>query len=236
MSLSEKYEQSVQMDREKKEADRLASEKEAFFRNHRFMEGRCNLRRIELTDAQKALIKEAVELLKDVRWNRIKDYFNEDDAMEKVLGRELITRLEGDEKPHYVQMKWKDKTICCGAVAPAVIRTEGRFLRLNRRRAKKAIPELVRTVNVQRTELKTLYEEDQEYVLLHYDAGRRTEGCDYVLFKDGHLFPAEESHNAVIDDFFIYRSRGSADRKPLEDWLIENIKRIKGEPAEQPAK
>lgn len=245
MSLSEKYEESVRKDQAEKKKQELAEEKRQFLKAHGFKEGMYELHRIERSEDQTALIDQAIGKIGGDRWQKAKLSFEKKDVMKKKVSREWICWLKGDKEPHYIKYEWKrDKdsgdsdgaeTVFCGEISPATIVLGGKLFSGRRRTARKKLRKLAEATTEKRTMPGGFLSGAQEYVLLeYYPRGWNPHGsglCSFVLFKDGYLFQGEGRRSVNIDGRYIYAGEGSENRQPLDDWLIENVKRINGEPA-----
>ena len=185
MTLKEKYHESKQLDEEARKEQNTANEKKVFFEGHGIAEGKYALEQVQLSEDQKKLFKEATDLIHE--WTTAKLSFTKDDVKKLHVSKACFAWLQDDKEPHYIKYKWKDGTIGCAEIMPAMAVAEGRRLSKKRRAARKAIRNLAEETTKKRTGLQKYIHEPQKYVLLKHYSDKdlnRTSGTTFILFKD----------------------------------------------------
>ena len=231
MSLTEKFNELKQKEEEAKKAGEEADRKKASMAELGLDPDRCDLEPVSLSARRKALFKEAGRLIDAGKWNRARLFFGDHDVLKDTVNRHRFAWLEGDIEAPYVKYIEKNGSIHCGAFLPAEAFVKGRIFSKKRREARKAFRDLAADTTAKRSKL--VLHEDQDYVVLEYDTGMspyRKSVCTFIMFEDGYAFRGEGHHRIVIDDYRIYAPDGAGKEMLLEDWLIENVRRINAEP------
>ena len=231
MSLTEKFNELKQKEEEAKKAGEEADRKKASMAELGLDPDRCDLEPVSLSARRKALFKEAGRLIDAGKWKRAKLFFGDHDVLKDTVNRHRFAWLEGDIEAPYVKYIEKNGSIHCGAFLPAEAFVKGRIFSKKRREARKAFRDLAADTTAKRSKL--VLHEDQDYVVLEYDTGMspyRKSVCTFIMFEDGYAFRGEGHHRIVIDDYRIYAPDGAGKEMLLEDWLIENVRRINAEP------
>ena len=230
MSLTEKFNELKQKEEEAKKAGEEADRKKASMAELGLDPDRCDLEPVSLSARRKALFKEAGRLIDAGKWNRARLFFGDHDVKKDTVNRHRFAWLEGDIEAPYVKYIEKNGSIHCGAFLPAEAFVKGRIFSKKRREARKAFRDLAADTTAKRSKL--VLHEDQDYVVLEYDTGMspyRKSVCTFIMFEDGYAFRGEGHHRIVIDDYRIYAPDGAGKEMLLEDWLIENVRRINAE-------
>ena len=231
MSLTEKYNALKTKEAEADNARKAADDRIETLKQYGLDGARCDLEPVSGSARRLALFREAGRLVDAGKWKRAKLFFGDHDVLKDTVNRHRFAWLEGDKEAPYVKYREKDGSVHCGAFLPAEAVVKGRIFSKKRREARKAYRHLAADTTAKRSRL--VLHEDQDYVVLEYDTGMspyRKSVCTFIMFEDGHVFRGEGHHRIIIDDFRIYAADGAGKEQLLEDWLIENVRRINAEP------
>ena len=234
MSLTEKFEALKKKEAEAENARKTADGRIESLKEYGLDGGRCDLEPVSGSARRLALFREAGRLIDSGKWNKARLFFGDHDILKDTVNRHRFAWLEGDKEAPYVKYKEEDGSIHCGAFMPAEAIVKGRIFSKKRRETRKALRNLAAETTAKRSRL--VLHEDQDYVVLEYDTGMspyRKSVCTFIMFEDGYVFRGEGHHRIVIDDFRIYAADGAGKEMLLEDWLIENVRRINAEPEKE---
>lgn len=237
MSLSDKYKASVEQDEKRiKEKDDLLNKLRVFEncglgKAEVLLNHRLDNQPLLLPQKAQDLIKEAIPLINYDKWKSAKMVFTNNDVIyDEVDLHYVITRLVNGG---FVKYKWPDGSIHLGSFILESYKSErGYFNPL--KKAKSSTPRFIEGINKKRAQLVPYLIGKQRYVFLDFyfegpGDDYYTAHVKYILFEDGYLFEYESVSyaRAIIDDQRIFGSNGKGSLL-LEDWLINNIKKING--------
>ena len=231
MTLKERYDESVKTDQDIRKAAESLERKKEFFQENGLDPDMVDAAPIRLSYRQKELVTETIGLIPEDRWKQAKLSFNQEDAENELLYRRMQTFFRSEPADRYVRYRWENENIRCGRLLQPVLSTEAGIRRRLEKKVAKAVPGFVNETNAKRANVKSILAEgEQDHVLLEFGTHERHKAV-YVLFKDGSLFPVGGCGDVVLDDAHIFFRHGTENggKKSLEDWLVENLKRINGE-------
>ena len=202
---------------------------------------------INLSQEDQKSFNEAIELVKTDRWNQACFKYTKEDVKYNSDGLKrvkivLINKLPlyNDKATEYslpfdyasfVKYKWDDGSVRLGKLKSESMITDTGFFSFDAK-AKAVTPHFLSDVNKKHEQIIPYLLGSQRYVILVFFNGQDDDGGDrkeyLVLFEDGYLFAVKNNtlqKSVRIEGKYIDDGFGS-NRKPLDDWLIENIKRI----------